>query len=180
VSVLEVVFGWGSRERIARMLKVDEVFTLQALSDGFALGVRIGSVTRTCPVTFAELSRSRSQFGGPTGFLAGLLNDLARACIDQVEFESWKSRKTMARSTVMPMYTLGSDEPEFVPITSLSINMNMYEELIDDISQGVMAQFAVPADLLNVGRGPIPDEADEPRKNRFERIAEEMLMDEEP
>jgi hypothetical protein len=72
--------------------------------------------------------------------------------------------------------------------------MNTYSALVDDINQGVMAQLAVPADLLSsstqvAGDGlsrrvepfPIPDESDdEPRKNRFERIAEEMLMNEEP
>lgn len=165
------------------MLKVDEVFTLQALIDGFVVGVRIESITRTCQVMSHELVKARSQFGGLTGFLESLLNSLARACIEQVKFESWKSRKTTACSTVMPVCMLGSDEPEFVPIASSLVDMNMYKTLVEDINQGAMAQFAVPADLMGNSTqvvGPGPDESDdEPRKNRFERISEEMLMDEE-
>jgi hypothetical protein len=175
VSILDEVFGRGSCERIAKLLKVDEVFTRQALIDGFVLGVRIGSVVRTCKVNAVDLFRYRSQSGGSTGFLENLLNDLARACIEQVE-----QKRT-------PVFTLGSDEPVFAPIVS---SVDMYRQYIDGFTQGVMAQLAVPADLMNSSTpsgaarqdlrllDPSLGERDEPRKNRFERISEEMMMDE--
>jgi hypothetical protein len=158
------------------------------LPPGVDHGVRVGSIVSTCKVFDVELLRSQSQFGGPAGFMVHLLSNLARSCIEQVE-----QNRT----------------PMFAPIVS-SVDMNMYKQLIDDINQGVMVQFAVPDDLLNsstqtsavsaaalrdfIGSArrvdPVPmavpetrllgpgEPEDEPRKNRFERISEEMMMEE--